>query len=356
MTYRVIQWGTGNVGTHALRYIIESPDLELAGVKVDNEAKNGADAGMLVGVPPTGVTATTDLDELLSIDADCVAYTPLGMAKGSIDDAVSDICMLLKRGYNVVSSAVECAIYPRALPADVLRRLEKACEVGETTICCTGMTPGFATDLWPVTVSRVGRRVDSLRVTEIVNFREYDSTMMPVMGFGLHPDAPCVMHDFFKADPANSVYMAPMHFIADAMGVHIDEVTYNRQVVVAPGRVTVPSGTFEAGTIVGIRFQIVAWVAAREFFTLDFVWRADDGIAPDWPAGHCAWELEIDGDPCIRTTMELTTKTDAKRPTSLTVAMKCLNAVPAVVAAQPGIVNHLGMPALAGRASAALGS
>lgn len=31
---RVIQYGTGNVGRHALRAIIERSDLELAGVRV----------------------------------------------------------------------------------------------------------------------------------------------------------------------------------------------------------------------------------------------------------------------------------------------------------------------------------
>ena len=32
MTYKVIQWGTGNVGMEALRCIISSPQLELVGV------------------------------------------------------------------------------------------------------------------------------------------------------------------------------------------------------------------------------------------------------------------------------------------------------------------------------------
>ena len=32
MSYRVIQWSTGNVGTFALRCIVGHPELELAGV------------------------------------------------------------------------------------------------------------------------------------------------------------------------------------------------------------------------------------------------------------------------------------------------------------------------------------
>lgn len=33
---QIIQWGTGNVGTHALRTIVERPDLELVGLRVYN--------------------------------------------------------------------------------------------------------------------------------------------------------------------------------------------------------------------------------------------------------------------------------------------------------------------------------
>jgi 4-hydroxy-tetrahydrodipicolinate reductase len=187
-----------------------------------------------------------------------------------------------------------------------------------------------------------------------VNLRDYESTMMSVMGFGLHPDAPSLMHDFFEQDPAGSVYVAPMHMVADSMGLEIDRVTYRRQVVVTEDPISVPSGDFAAGTVAGIRFQFVGWVGETPFFTLDFVWRADDAVAPDWPAGHCAWMLEIEGDPSIRSSMELATQTDAKRPTSLTVAMNCLNAVPAVVPAPPGIVNHLALPPFAGRGADSL--
>ena len=106
MSYRVIQWGTGNVGKHSLRSIIERPDLELVGLRVYSADKAGVDAGDLVGLPKTGVRATTSVDDILAIEADCVAYNALGMTKGDIGDSLSDICLLLSHGFNVVSSAI----------------------------------------------------------------------------------------------------------------------------------------------------------------------------------------------------------------------------------------------------------
>ena len=75
MTIKVIQWATGTVGEHAVRGIVAHPQLELAGLWVHSEAKEGVDAGELVGIDPTGVIATRDADELLASDAEVVCYT-----------------------------------------------------------------------------------------------------------------------------------------------------------------------------------------------------------------------------------------------------------------------------------------
>src|SRR5437879_1366619 len=104
MTYRIIQWGTGSVGKHALRTIVERPDYELAGVRVYNPDKVGKDAGELLGGAPFGIRATDDIEEILAIDADCVCYTALGSTLGDSEAPLDDICRLLASGKNVVSS------------------------------------------------------------------------------------------------------------------------------------------------------------------------------------------------------------------------------------------------------------
>ncbi|MCF1813631.1 dihydrodipicolinate reductase, partial [Mycobacterium intracellulare subsp. intracellulare] len=53
----MILWGPGQVGIGALRALIAHPGLELAGVVVHAEAKDGKDAGDLCGMPATGVIA-----------------------------------------------------------------------------------------------------------------------------------------------------------------------------------------------------------------------------------------------------------------------------------------------------------
>ena len=67
---RVIQFSTGNVGRHALRTIIERPDLELVGVHASGAQKVGRDAAELCGLTtPSGVVATDDIDALIGLRA-----------------------------------------------------------------------------------------------------------------------------------------------------------------------------------------------------------------------------------------------------------------------------------------------
>ena len=87
MAIRVAQIGTGNVGVHALRALITNPDFELTGVWVSSESKAGKDAGVLAGLDvSTGITASTDLDEVLATGPQCVVYT--AMADNRLPEAL----------------------------------------------------------------------------------------------------------------------------------------------------------------------------------------------------------------------------------------------------------------------------
>ena len=76
MPYRVIQWGVGLNGQALVRAITSHPDLELVGARVWSDAKNGVDAGVLAGIGPLGVQATTDRRALIGMDADVVISCP----------------------------------------------------------------------------------------------------------------------------------------------------------------------------------------------------------------------------------------------------------------------------------------
>ena len=69
-----------------------------------------------------------------------------------------------------------------------------------------------------------------------------------------------------------------------------------------------------------------------------------DDVAPEWPIGDSRWLLHIDGDPIVDSEFVMSTEEDAGRAVSLSVATLCLNAVPTVVSAPPGLLDNLTLP------------
>jgi 2,4-diaminopentanoate dehydrogenase len=109
---RVIQFSTGNVGRHALRTIIERPDLELVGVHANGSDKVGRDAASLCGLSqPTGVVATDDIDALVALGADCVVYT--SQAETRPTEALDEISRFLAAGINVVGTSLVWLVAPQ---------------------------------------------------------------------------------------------------------------------------------------------------------------------------------------------------------------------------------------------------
>ncbi|ORJ62753.1 NAD(P)H-dependent amine dehydrogenase family protein [Mycobacterium simiae] len=355
MSYRIIQWGTGNVGMHALRIIAERPDFELAGVRVYNKTKVGVDAGELLGAPPAGVLATDDIGTILALDADCVCYSPLG---GTVDGgraAVDDICQLLASGKNVVSSAHEHLAYlgpdvqlPGAGP-DTYERLSRACQEGGVSFFHVGINPGFAMDLWPMQLTRLCGRIDNLRVSEIVDMSRYTSIHMvrDAIGFGLPADAQTPLDAHFSQVEKSPFYLS-MRMLADAMGIQLDDVKYHREVAMTERDLTIAAGTIEAGTIAAMKMCLDGIVYGRPVLLFELIWRVTDDVAPEWPGGDSRWLLHIDGDMTVDSEIALATTHGSGRAVSLAVATLLLNAIPAVRDAEPGLLNNLTLAPHAG--------
>lgn len=347
MQYRIIQWGTGNVGKHALRTIVERPDFELAGLRVYNPDKVGKDAGALLGRELVGVLATNDVDTILALDADCVCYTPLGTTLSDDDSPLEDICGLLRSGKNVVSSAVEYHAYLRPdtgpQKSQVARdRIITACEEGGTSFFHVGINPGFAMDLWPMVLSRTCRRIDRLTATEIVDMSAYTSSHMvfDALGFG-KPAEFVSAFDQLMRNIYESPFWVSMLMLADAIGIELDDARYHREVALAERDLEIAAGTVGAGTVAAMNLHLDGMRHGKVAIVFEWIWRVTDEVGTDWPTGASRWMVRIDGDPQLTSELTLATTEDAGRATSLAVATLALNAVPSVCAAPPGPLDNL---------------
>src|ERR1700681_693230 len=71
---RVVVWGTGFVGRMVIPEIVRHPAFELVGVGVSAPEKVGRDAGDICGIGPVGITATDDVDALVSLRPDALVF------------------------------------------------------------------------------------------------------------------------------------------------------------------------------------------------------------------------------------------------------------------------------------------
>lgn len=349
MTYQVVQWSTGNVGLPALRAIIEHPELQLVGLLVHSKEKAGRDAGELAGTDPVGVTATTDADEVLALGADCVSY----MATGDLrpDEAVADMCRILESGANVVSTSVVPLVFPPSAPDRYTQPLEAACEKGRTSCFTSGIDPGFANDLVPLVFSGFSKRIDSIRVMEILNYDTYDQpeVLFDTMGFGTPID-----HTPLLLAPGvlSLAWGGAVHAMAAGLGVELEDIRETHEKWAATETFSVPSGTIAQGTMAGLRFEVQGMVGGEPRVVVEHVTRMHDSAAPDWPqpSGHGCYRVLLEGDPKVKVELEFVAENgDHNDGGLLMTAMRVLNAIPAVCDAPPGLLSPLDLPLVTGK-------
>jgi len=349
--FRVVQWGTGPVGSAALRGIARRPDLDLVGVWVSSAAKEGRDAGDLAGLDgPLGVAATQDADGLLALTPDAVLYN--AQADERAMDAVDDICDILAAGINVLASGPTLLQYPYgALPEELIARLHGAGIAGNASLWVNGLDPGFANDVLPLLLTGVCTRIDSIRCVELFDYSTYGNheMMFDMMGFGRPLDDTPTM---LTPGMLSMALAVTVRQLAAALGVELDEVTEHHERRPATRELQVAGGTIKAGTTAAIRFGVNGLINGRAAFSLEHVTRLHPDLAPDWPqpVGLGSYRVEVRGDPDLDLDLRLSGP-DGNPVTagfSLT-AMRLVNAVPAVCAARPGIITTIDLPLLVGR-------
>lgn len=359
MPHRVVQWGTGAVGLHALRFVIDNPDLELVGVKCFTDGKVGVDAGEIAGRPSTGVKATTSTDELLALDTDCIVYMPRdALFDPTLPDSPSrawleEIQPLLASGANVVSSIASGMHWRQLADGEGMRAsLEKACAQGGSSVFFTGIDPGFVSDCLAITMSSVLGDITQIRTWEMIDYGTYPAAeTIAAIGFGCRPeDLPLTG----AATLVASWGCAP-HLMADALGLELDDLALSMEVWLSPTTYTGANGlVVEEGTIGALRWSLAGVVAGEERVVVNHINRIGPDAAPDWPKiGHAGgYRIEIDGMPPFvgEFPLGLPGGTGASLDDAVIMtAARCVNSIDALVAAAPGYLTLNDLPTLGAR-------
>ncbi|GAB7067561.1 dihydrodipicolinate reductase [Mycobacterium hodleri] len=344
MALRIIQWGTGAVGKEALATILDPrTGLELVGVKVHSEDKDGVDAGTLIGREPVGVVATRDHDRALAIEADCVVYTPRLTS-------IAEVCSILASGKNVVTTAF--LFHPNRIRLRDRDRVLAACLQGGTSVHGCGLNPGNLSGALPLALSGMSRTIEKIKLQERADWSGYDSTAITFdnMRFG-HPvdEISATANDFLAFN--SSIFTEQVWLLADALHAGIDEVTATVDAVAAKRDHEIFDHVLRAGTTGGQRWNWVGRREGRPLVEIETLWTVGNEYPGHWPKPQHGWTLTIEGEPSMRAHfLSLASfERDASmiehvNSANVATAMQVLNAIPAVCAAAPGFATIATLP------------
>lgn len=347
--YKLMVWGPGRMGRMCIWEITQSKAFELVGVRAYSQAKNGVDAGTLIGIEPLGVALSTDVQALLNVDCDCIVFT-------SRDDGTyphdEEILMLLAAGKNIVTPLPYQEARLAREPAFVAR-LDEACRKGGSVFHSGGIDPDLMSDRILLGLTGACADVKSVRLQECWDCSFAEEIPLRHAGFGMSPeDAAKVV---VTQTIANNFNRAIVRTAERVLGVKYDRVVDSHDYVPTAVDIETPF-RIPAGGVGRITHRMQGYVDAMgpdAFFTIEVNWLIGNGMLPEGVAPGQYYVGTIEGRPSIRMALDLKVSHQNKdrvykvgnmqvEPSYVATLVPCLQAIPHVCAAQPGVLPSFG--------------
>ncbi len=328
---RVIQYGVGPIGARMVRLMLEKPSLQVVGAIDIDPAKAGRDLGEVAEAGrPLGVNISADAPSVLQSGADVVVHT----TSSYLEKVADQLIQCLRAGLHVVSTCEELA-YPFRKHPELSRRLDQIARENNVSLLGTGVNPGFAMDKLVLVLAAAATRVDSVRVTRVVDASQRRLPLQQKIGAGMAPEE-------FRRQVAAGIIKhhglpESVAMVADGLGLPVDEITETIEPVIAREPVRTEFLRVEPGQVAGVHqiargmgggrdkvyHELQMYVGAREpHDTVELT--GEPGLTLTVPGG-------IHGDYAT--------------------AAVAVNSIPAVVQARPGLLTSRDIPMgyLAGR-------
>jgi hypothetical protein len=347
MPLRVIVGYTGGVGSTVVRLVQANPAFELVGVLVHHEDKDGKDVGEIVGIPTTGVIATRDVDALVALKADVLAWH-------GIDWQGELIAKFMRAGTSVYSSHGGWFL-PSEPDAELI---EQAGAEGGSSLIAGGNIPGLISDVLPLFASGYSANVTYVRCWQSDHVPHYPSAYQlgEFLGFGQEiPDSVDLDGELSFADQSWQWCIGQSaQIVAQGLGIPYDgtKLTKKEFGAATEDMVLQPSGLeIKKGTIAGARWTLTSYSNGKPFYELVNEQSAVLGLGPDWrhSPDDPNWRVVISGSPDVEIQLGLPGSHDGPDHVAALNAARAVALLPRVAAVpKTGWVTVLDLPAAVG--------
>ena len=347
--YKLMVWGPGRMGKLTIWQTTQLPEFELVGVRAYSEAKEGVDAGELIGVEPLGVKVTTDVDALLQIDCDCIVYTAHDVGTYHTDD---EILKLLAAGKNVVTPLP----YHNAdlfREAEFVEKLRAACAQGDSTFHASGIDPDWMSERVLLALTGACSDVKSIKLQEHWDCTFAEEGPLRYVGFGQSPEEADKVE--VTKTIASNFTRAIVRTAEKMLGVSYDRVVESHDYIPTPQDIHEPF-FIGAGTVGRITHRMqghVDSIGAEPLFTIEYHWLMGEGMLPEGISPGQYYVATIEGCPSMKMSLDIKVSNynDDRvykfgnmevEPSYVATITPCLQAVPHVCAAAPGLLPSFG--------------
>lgn len=324
---KVLLIGLGPMGRRIAKGILEKSGMRVVGAIDIAKDLVGKDLGEILELGKNlGVTVMDDAEGLLSrIEADIAVIA----TRSYLKDVYPQISLCIKNGINVISTCEELS-YPYYKHPELSTEIDALAKKYGVTVLGTGINPGYLMDALPITLTGACQRVESIKVTRMMDSSKRRIPYQKKIGTGLSPEEFRRMIDEKKIT-GHVGLVESISMIAAALGWKLDEIKeFPPEPVIAEREIVTSYTTVKPGQVAGLKSVAHGIKNGKPVIVLEFI-------------SHAAVEEEYDS-VVIEGVPRIEEKIAGGVHGDLGTVAVIVNMIPKVLNAKPGLVTMKDLP------------
>jgi len=331
-TVKVVIWGFGAMGSGMAKMILNKKGIEIVGVCDRNDARVGKDMYELLGVERGDrkpVIVNPNIEEVLTEKSCDVA---LCATDSYTKAAFPRLKYCLEQKVNVVSTAEEMA-YPQAQSPELAAELDKIAKENGVSILGTGINPGHIMDMLVCVMTACMTDVEHIEAKRVNSLSPFGHTVMEEQGVGI------TVEEFNKGVEDDTLaghvgFHESVGMIADAIGWKVEKFEQQMKPIITNVDRKSPYGFAAAGNVAGVNMTGQGYVDGE--VKIDMI--HPQQIEPEMEGTYTGDYVTIKGTP------EVNLKTSPEVEGGLGTIAMCVNMIPQVINADPGLKTMIDLP------------
>jgi hypothetical protein len=255
----------------------------------------------------------------------------------------------LASGANLITTAF--AFHPARMATRDRDRLRQACSDGNSSLHGTGLNPGNLGVVVPLALTGMSRTIEYVKVQERADWSVYDSVEITFdqMHFGSPLEEVDAQTDGLRF--TSQLFQEQVWLLGDALGLGVDEVTTDLEVIPASVDRDVCGRTLHAGTVAGQHWRWAGLRNGEPVVEVETLWTVGEPQPKHWPTPQHGWTVTIEGTPSMQAHLMTLASfrrdvplAEHVRSASVATAMQAVNATVAVCNAAAGFVTMADLP------------